>query len=227
MINFIKEQLAIRKLKRGLREYTQPDRAFLKSAKLRFVTMAQQKSGVSVQARHSRSWKYATVAIMVILSMTSGVVVFADAKNVPVTHPLYNFKRVSEQIRMGLSSPTQQVKLHQVFAHRRLEEVVELEESSLDINEKDNQDNNVDKPISEKSKIRIDKLNKDFEDETETGLNKAQDPKIKEEVRQKFCQDILDTIKEKSDKKQNRMADRVKTRCNEDKNEINEEQKED
>ncbi|OGM97940.1 MAG: hypothetical protein A2735_00910 [Candidatus Yanofskybacteria bacterium RIFCSPHIGHO2_01_FULL_41_21] len=214
MINFIKEQLVIRRLKKYFREYTQPDRAFLKSAKLRFVTIAEQKSDISIQAKHPRLWKYATVAIVAIFSMTSGMIVFADVNNVSATNPFYNFKRISEQIRIGLSSSTKQIELHQIFAHRRLEEVVKLEENNLEINKKDNQ-NNIDKPISSESKIRIDKLNKDFEDETEAGLDDVQDPKIKKEVRQKFCQDILDTIKKQPDNRRDHVADRVKIKCDE------------
>src|SRR3989344_3046721 len=193
MFNFIKEQLAIWRFKKSLRAYTRPDRAFLKSTRTRFITLTQQRAGVCIRAKHPRSWKYATVAIVAVLSMTSGMAVFADANNVPVKHPLYNLKRVSEQVRLNLSSPVQQVELHRVFAHRRLEEVTELE-LETDINNR---------PIPPQSKIRvnnkiqIDKLSKDFENE----------------IRPEFCKYILDTIKNRPDKVKNRMIDRVKIRC--------------
>lgn len=205
MINFIKEQLMISKLKKNLREYTRPNRAFLKSARTRFTTLAQQRAGVTTRAKHPWSWKYATVAIVAILSMTSGMAVFADANNVPATHPLYNLKRMSEQVRIGLSSPPQQVELHRIFAHRRLEEVAELETE------------NNDHPTPIQSQKRIDKLNNDFENETEAGLNKAQEPQIKKEVRQQFCQDILDAMRKRprSNRPDEHMTDRVKARCGE------------
>lgn len=203
MINFIKEQLAIWKLKKSLHVYTRPDRAFLQSARLRFVTLAQQRAGVTVRVKHPRSWKYATVAIVSVLSMTSGMAVFADANNVPATHPLYNLKRVSEQVRIGLSSPAQQVELHKTFAQRRLEEVSEL---------KTEQD---DKPFPPGFQNRIDGLNKDFQNEADNGLDQAKDPQVKTTDRIKFCNDILDTIKNRPQSNQLpiQMMDHIKTRC--------------
>lgn len=203
MINFIKEQLAIWKLKKSFRAYTRPDRAFLKSARLRFVTLAQQRAGVNVRAKHPRSWKYATVAVVAVLSMTSGMAVFADANNVPATHPLYGFKRVSEQVRIGLSSPTQQVELHKTFAQRRLEEASEL---------KTEQD---DKPIPPGFQNRIDGLNKDFQNETDNGLDQAKDPQVRVVDRVKFCNDILDTIQNRPQSNQLpvQIMDHIKARC--------------
>lgn len=199
-MNFIEEQLAVWRLKQRLHKYVRPDRAFLKSARTRFVTLGQQKTGVTVRAQHPRSWRYATVTIATVFAMTSGMTVFADVNNVPVTHPLYNLKRASEQVRLGLSSPTQQVELHRVFAHRRLEEASELETESQ---------------IPAQVQNRIDKLNKDFENETETGINKAQRVVDHPEVRTQLCNDILNTIQNKpmGNKLPKHMIDRIKSKC--------------
>ncbi len=227
MINFIKEQLAVWKLKRSLHKYIRPDRAFLQSARTRFITLAQQsrfgqnahsdaksrildsdkaesrRAGVTVRAKHPRSWKYATIAIVAVLSMTSGMAVFADASNVPVTHPLYSLKRLSEQIRLGLSTPEQQVELHQIFAQRRLEEASELET------------NHDDRPITPESQTRINGLDNDFQKETEHGLDKTQDPQVHAAARAKFCQDILDIIQQDAPTNPlpSPMVDHIKTRC--------------
>ncbi len=234
IIDFIKEQLAIWRFKKSLREFTKPDPAFLKSARTRFVNLAQQsrfgqnahsdaKSRIldsdkaeSGRASRSNSWKYATIAIVAVFSMTSGMAVFADANNVPATHPLYNFKRLSEQVRLGLSSPVQQVELHQAFAHRRLEEVAELEANHGDPPVAS--DTSVsDRPVPDKSQVRIDELNKDFQNETETVLDQINPPKAQPEDRAKFCNDILDTIQNRP--KHNRppspMVDHIKDRCRE------------
>lgn len=227
MINLIKEQLMIRKLKKSIRAYTRPDQWFLTSSRLKFVTLAQQRAGARIETNHSRSWRYATVAILAIISIVGGMAGFADANNVPVTNPLYNFKRISEQARLSLSSTTQQVELHQVFARRRLKEVieleVELETEKIKEEVKIEVENNL--PIPVQSQERINKLNRDFEDEAEAGLAKAQNPKIKKEVRQKFCQDILDTINSRADKRQNPSIERVKVKCIEEENKIEEEDK--
>lgn len=205
MINFIKEQLLISKLKKSLREYTRPDRAFLKSTRTRFVALAGQRAGVTVRTKHPLLWKYATIAIVAALSMTSGMAVFADANNVSATHPLYNLKRMSEQVRIGLSSPPQQVELHKMFAQRRLEEVSELK------NEQD------DRPIPPGFQNRIDRLNKDFQDETDNGLDQTKNPQVKKEARQQFCQDILNTIQNRpqSNGLPSKMVDHIKIRCSE------------
>lgn len=220
MINFIKEQLMIRKLKKSIRAYTQPDKWFLKSSRTKFVTLAQQSrfgqnahsDTKSERTKHSWSWRYATVAVVAIISIIGGVAGFADANNVSVTNPLYNFKRISEQARINLSTTTQKVELHQVFARRRLDEVIELE---------------VKLETEEVKQDRINKLNEDFENEAKTGLTKTQDTKIKKEVRQKFCQEILDTINSRANKRQNPAIERIKVKCVDEENKIEQENKED
>jgi len=259
MISLIKEQLAIRRLKKNLHVHVRPDRAFLKSARTRFITLAQQQAGVRVGAiGYFRSFKYATVAIAVVFALTSGMAVFADANNVPANHPLYGFKRLSEQVRLDLSSPVQQVELHKTFAQRRLKEISELkteqqieqqtspspEISSRTNKENDQKTNRVIVPTinptispntdaesnrrtnegdnsgTSKLQDRIDGLNKDFQDETDHVLDQDKNPQIKTEARVQFCQDILNTIKDKSesDRLPTQMVDHIKSRCGENRN---------
>lgn len=205
MINFIKEQLAIWRLKRSLHSYAQPDQVFLKSTRAKFLILVQHRGGVTIRAKHPKSWKYTTIAIVTVLSLTSGIAVFADASNVPVTHPLYNLKRMSEQVRLDLSSLDQQIELHKIFAQRRLEEVSEL---------KAGQD---DHPIPRGFQDRIDGLNKDFQNEADDGLNQAKNPQVRAEARVKFCHDILSTIQSRPHSNQLpvQMVDHIKTRCSE------------
>ena len=187
----------------NLRAYTRPDRAFLRSARVRFVALAQQRAGVTARAKHPRAWKYATIAIVAVLASTSGAAVFADATNVPATHPLYGFKRMSEQVRMGLSTPAQQVELHKIFAQRRLEEASEIEADHDD------------HPIAPQSQLQVNGLDKDFQNETEVGLDKAQDPQVRAQARLQFCNDILTTIAHLPPANQLPVAvvSHIKTRC--------------
>jgi hypothetical protein len=219
MISFIKEQLTVWRIKKNLRAYTQPDRAFLKSARARFVTLAQQQFRVRVSATGYRhSLKYATVTIAIVFAMTSGMAVFADVNNVPATHPLYNFKRVSEQVRVGLSSPVQQVRLHKTFAQRRLQEASELKNNQPKINPEINQRTNQgSSPNTPKTQDRIDRLNKDFQNETDHGLDLAKDSRVQTGARVQFCQDILNTIKNNSESNRlpTQMVDHIKSRCGE------------
>lgn len=236
MINFIKEQLVISRLKKTLQNYARPDRTFLKSARAKFVTLAQQRAGVSTKEKHPLLWKYATVSLVVMFSMTGGMAVFADAGNVPATHPLYGFKRLSEQVRLDLSSPAQQVELHRLFAQRRLKEASEIknnqennqnnqqtnQEINPGANPQTNQEttpkiNRINGSDNHDVQNRIDGLNKDFQSETDHGLDRAKDPQVRPEIRTQFCQDILNTINNHSESDQlpSQMVDHIKSRCGE------------
>ncbi|MBP9822074.1 MAG: hypothetical protein KBC81_01340 [Candidatus Pacebacteria bacterium] len=238
-MNFIKEQLAIWKLKRSLRSYVQPDKTFLNSTKEKFVLMSQQRNSASV-IKHYHLMKYATVFAVVALSMVTGLSVFADVSDVSVAHPLYDFKRVSEQVRLKASSPVKQVELHRVFATRRLQEVVELENENLQHkntpqesiqptpssvvknkpeetpikNEiKDADHVKIDTSISNQK--RIDRLNKDFQNEVEGVLGRVQRLEDSKDVRGKFCKDILNTVKQKDAefRLSEHLLEDIKSRC--------------
>lgn len=127
MINRIKEQLAFRRLKKKLRAQTQIDRAFFASARESFIALIKTK-GVATTAVHrpSFAWRYATVAVVAVLALTSAAGVFAEKLDVPPTSPLYPLKRVAEQVQLAVSTPAQQVALHQEFAQKRAKEIATL-----------------------------------------------------------------------------------------------------
>lgn len=127
MINQIKEQLAFRRLKKKLRAQAQIDRAFFASARESFVALIQTKGTSTVSVRGtSAAWRYATVAIVAVLALTSGAGVFAEKLDVPPNSPLYPIKRIAEQVQLAVSSPGQQVVLHQEFAQKRAKEITTL-----------------------------------------------------------------------------------------------------
>ena len=222
MINFIKEQLKIWRFKKSLRKYTLPDQVFLKSARTRFITLAQQKTDVTIPANHPRSWKYATIAIVTVLSMTSGIAVFADANNVSATHPLYNLKRISENVRLELSSPEKKLQLHQVLVQRRLKEVTEL-----DTEEKRVPTRNVPsvarRDIASASsevnltprQIKIKKLDSDFRKEAESVLDQAQRLSIDKEDHIRICREIVNTINRDPASPSGHFMERIQSRCGE------------
>ena len=227
MINFIKEQLAIRKLKRNLREYNRPDRVFLKSARLRFITMAQQNSSVNFRARHLPSFRYATIALMGVLAMTSGMAVFADVNDVPVTHSLYQFKRLSENVRLEVSSPEKKVALHQVIIQRRVKELKELNkpdisqatklidttkviESSTEINLKETV---LPKKVEISKQKRIKKLDSDFEKQAKDALDEIQKFPTNKEGRINICKEITEAVNGGPASSSRHFIEQVKTRC--------------
>jgi hypothetical protein len=189
MTNFIKEQLAIWRLKKLLRRETRMDQAFARSARMRFIELARQRAGALSHVGRSRLWKYATITAVIALTMTSSMAVFADANNVSASHPLYNLKRLSEQVRLDVSSPGQKVELHKAFAQRRLKEASEIEKNGTP-----------DLPATPAPgvRVRIEQLKEDFRTEAETGLDQTQDPQIRTEIRVKFCDDIFDAIQQEN-----------------------------
>lgn len=240
MINFIKEQLIVWRLKRSFRIYTRPDRAFLKSIRTMFVIMAQQsrfgqnthsdaKSRIldsdkaeSGRAKHPLVWRYATMAIIAVLSMTSGMAVFAEKNDVSATSPLYPLKRLSEKVRLETSSPKQQLQLHEVFVQRRLKEITNLktEEQPVSIL---TQPATAPGIIASKSReapltprqLRIKKLDSDFEKEARLVLDQAQKLPIKKEGHVRICKEIINAINRWPASSSSRFADQAKTRCEE------------
>lgn len=244
MINFIKKQLAIRKLKRNLREYTRPDQSFLKSARLRFITMAQQDLRVKLVASRSFSFRYATIAIMAVLAMTSGMAVFADVNDVPVTHSLYQLKRLSENVRLEISPPDKKIVLHQIIVQRRIKELVELHDpevaqatepaeaneivgTSTEISLKETvlpeaspavllkaYPSSLPKKEEVSKQKRIKKLDSDFEKQSEAALDEIQKLPINKEVRNNICKEISEAITDGTASSSRRFIEQVKTRCN-------------
>ena len=222
MINFIKEQLKLWRFKKSLHKYTLPERVFLKSARIRFVALAQQHADVGVMMKHSHSWRYATIAVVAVLSMTSGIAVFADANNVSVTHPLYNLKRLSENVRLELSSPEQKLQLHQVLVQRRLKEVTDLnteEKRALIKSMPPVVKINIASVSSEVNltprQIKIKKLDSDFRKEAESVLDQAQRLPIEKVDHVQICKEIINTITRDPASPSGHFLERIQSRCGE------------
>lgn len=117
------------RIKRALK----PDQVFLDSAREKFLLSLVERYGIQMETTSlssSMRWRYAVIITLIVCSM-GGLGVFADTTNVAPDHPLYEFKRISEQVRLHLSTPDHQVALHQVFATRRLEEIKAIEKVAV------------------------------------------------------------------------------------------------
>ncbi len=198
MINAIRRQLQERKLRNQLRRYYAPDGGFLKSAKNRFTQeiRTELKPARIPIHHHVVKWRYALVAGLIAVSMTGGVMTYADANNVPASHPLYNFKRFSEQVRLGLATPQQQVALHQSFAQRRLHEIEEMKAEHPGIDE-DNDET-------------VGHLSDDFQNEANDTIDQAEKLNFMQDQRQALCQKILDTV---DDTVHSRHLDHLRSHC--------------
>lgn len=92
-------------------------------AKRRVAPLAPQIRWRSIGVK---SLQYMVVFAIVALVGTSGLVAFADSQNVEATHPLYQFKRIGEQVRLTIAPKQSKHLLHEEFAKRRAEEVRQI-----------------------------------------------------------------------------------------------------
>ena len=175
-MNPIKEKFLEFRLRRNLRRHFDPDQKFLQSAKDRFLNQVSQRGPILNRTplhHHVIRWRYALIIILIAISTTGGVMTYADANNVPTTHPLYPLKRWSEQIRMDLSTPQQQVTLHKDLAERRLHELEEVKLASTSQG-----------PAIENN------LANDFQHEADKTIDQAEKLNFHQEQRKALCQAI-------------------------------------
>ncbi|HZZ99234.1 MAG TPA: DUF5667 domain-containing protein [Candidatus Paceibacterota bacterium] len=177
MNNPIKEKLKERKIRRLLRRHFDPSDEFLRSSRSDFLDAVQKEFEVARVPIHHHviRWRYALMAVLIATMSTAGVMTYADVANVPPTHPLYQFKRVSEQIRLDFSTPQKQVQLHQDFAARRVQEIQELRQAS-------------------ESMETIQGLTDDFQHEAERTIDQAQKLNFQKSKRKIICQTILNSV---------------------------------
>lgn len=214
MIKYIKQQLALRRLREQLRARYWINPEFLKSAKESFVAMAglrAQRAGVRV-ARWSHAWRYATVAVVAVLSMTTGLAVFAQKNDVPPDHPLYQLKRLGEHVRLAVSSPAQQVELRQEYVSRRLKEIILLKAeeagAQLDIS------------VSPEATLtphqtRLQELGDDLQKEAESAIDQSEDIGNRKEKHAQVCGQILEAVDHASTSAPVGLRLYLKARCEE------------
>ena len=125
-----------RTLSREARRELRPGKASIKRGRERFLA-AFDASTIAAGARipaagnalHPRAALFAkfAIGILAVLCIATGVSVYADTANVPVTSPLYPWKRLGENVQLALTaSAEQKAQLQATFAVRRAEELQTL-----------------------------------------------------------------------------------------------------
>ena len=171
------KQLEERKIRNLLRRHYDPAKPFMELLRSDFKRSVELeiKPARTPLHHHVIRWRYALIAALIGVSSMAGMMTYADATNVPPTHPLYQFKRMSEQIRLDFSTPQQQVQLRQAFAERRAHEIKELQEAS-------------------ESMEMIPSLINDFQQETDQTIEQAQRLNFKKDQRKVICESILSSV---------------------------------
>lgn len=131
MINFLREQLAMRRLRKRLHAYTRMDRVFFHSTRDSFIELARQRAGTrTVATAYNPGFRYATVALVAVLALTSGLSVFADKNDVSPESSLYNLKRLGEEVRVAVAPAEKKVELREKLVDRRLKEIAVLKDEA-------------------------------------------------------------------------------------------------
>ena len=133
-IPIFKDRTLSRDVKRELR----PEKAFITRGRERFLAAfdasplaasAGVRGSGTESAFHPRMALFAKLAIgiVAVLCVATGFSVYADTANVPVTSPLYPWKRLGENVQLAFAaSAEQKAQLQATFAIRRAEELQTL-----------------------------------------------------------------------------------------------------
>lgn len=140
MLQFLKDKLIEREIKKDLREFFNPRKEFLDKARILFLEsdqkrriVALKKSELFMSTFYSRLALSGFAVLVLFLSLTWGLAALADYENIGPKHPLYSLQRLGEEIKSQLIVDVQaKARWEKQLAHRRLKEVEELEkENSL------------------------------------------------------------------------------------------------
>lgn len=125
----IKEVQYRRLLKRSF----EPRKEFMESSREAFLAevakrrVAPYAPQLAWHAFGMQVARYSAVFASIALLGTSGLVAYADNRNVSVESPLYPLKRMGEQVRLTVVSAAKEPELRKEFAHRRANELAEIE----------------------------------------------------------------------------------------------------
>lgn len=191
MNNRITEQFNDWNLRRKFRQDFGPNRSEIQKARSRFLS--QIPAGRTPIHHHVAKWRYALVSVLIAILLTGGMATYADQANVAPTHPLYQFKLLSEQVRLDLSTPQQKIVLHQEFADRRLHEIEEVKAASTSGG-----------PVLEQ------KLGDEFQNEADNTINTAVQVNMRVGDRQALCQHLLDATDRIVE---NKHIEHIRTHC--------------
>ncbi|HVZ10996.1 MAG TPA: DUF5667 domain-containing protein [Candidatus Paceibacterota bacterium] len=232
MIQGFKDTIQHWHLKSRVHRALQPEKEFLDSARESFLKSIRTMNGNSTarMMAHARYWRYAFVALFVIVIGTGGLAALADNADVSTDNMLYPLKRVSEQVRLDLTlSDEQKIKLHEDLAQRRLRELDALRASAVTptpvrtaaptttVLTVTASASHMPAPAPASKRVQmIQQLNQDFRDEVDRAIERAErvqmpdgsDRKI--EICTHFNQAIQDHLASTPDSSTN---DWLKTRC--------------
>ncbi|HVZ10912.1 MAG TPA: DUF5667 domain-containing protein [Candidatus Paceibacterota bacterium] len=234
MIQAFKDIVRHWRLKSRVHHALQPEKEFLDSARESFLKSVRTMNGNSTarMMAHARYWRYAFIALFVVVISTGGLAALADNADVSTDNVLYPLKRVSEQVRLDLTlSDEQKIKLHEDLAQRRLRELEALRAAAttsvptlsrtaaptMTVLTVTASASRPPLPASAQKRVQmIQRLNEDFRDEVDRAIERAEhvqtpdgsDRKI--EVCTRFNQAVQDHLVSTRD---SNTRDWLKTRC--------------
>lgn len=135
MIRLIKEKINNWRTRKDIQAFFEPDEEFLNRSRQLFLSAVEQKYGLGLVLRQSFNHRLvfklvSGVAVFAFLSL-SGVVAYADQKNVGPTSPLYDLKILGEKVQVEMAPSSKKMEVYEKFAQRRYEELTEMRDEMI------------------------------------------------------------------------------------------------
>jgi hypothetical protein len=191
MIRFLVER-------RSVRRQLRPRAEFLMAAREHFLKTLEQEVPTVTKGRTPRIYehvglRYALLMIGVVFLGNIGTAIVADAANVPLDHPLYQYKRLDESVRTFLSPAQTKSVVHTQLAERRLNEMQSVLTDSSTSTKKGTSPGTKQTPLSE-SEEKIQRLTKDLQEEVDASLQKSKENKVDVSEVNENCDQIQDIL---------------------------------
>lgn len=119
--------------RRLVKRLLEPREAFLEASREAFLAEVAKRRVAPYAPQFAwrvfgmQAVRYSAVFASIALLGTSGLVAYADNRNVSVDSPLYPLKRVGEQVRLTVVPVVREPELRKEFARRRASELAEVE----------------------------------------------------------------------------------------------------
>jgi hypothetical protein len=181
-----------------LKRYCEPDKKFLAECREVYLEkfdaqIARKVPNIPLRRRVlAPVFKYGIISFSGLFLLGGGAVVYADKQNVSYNHPLYQFKRLGEAMRLQLASAETQPDLHDQLAKRRLQEIKAV---NAQIKATPGGVENLALPQSNERQLLI-KLDQDLYNEASLSIQNINIQKGQSEKMSRICKSVSETLKE-------------------------------
>jgi hypothetical protein len=117
-----------------LKIFFEPRKEFIEETRILFLsrveTINKKEVYVGTIFTFKPFLKYALATVFIVMFLGSGLVIYADTKNVDVNNPLYGFKKTGEKVRLVIAPKERKPIVNHQIAERRVEEMEKLKDKN-------------------------------------------------------------------------------------------------